>query len=129
MTVLLAERLDRGWARRSAADERDAMARRQIARGVADAIGREADAERAERLTEALAERMERLDVEAAVGNRPAEQIISEICRDLGLDPARMTVRPPLRVLAGRDAGLDEDLLTAGRAGLERWPAAASADG
>ena len=101
MTVLLAERLDRGWARRGVADDRHAMARRQIARAVADAIGRDADGERAERLTEALAERMERLDVDALVGDRPVEEIIAEICRDIGLDAARMTVRPPLPGVAG----------------------------
>ena len=101
MTVLLAERLDRGWARQGAADDQHAMAKRQIARAVADAIGQDADGERAERLTEAFAERMEQLDVEAAIGSRPVEDVISEICRDLGLDPARMTVRPPFRGGAG----------------------------
>ena len=77
------------------------MARRQIARGVADAIGREPDAERAERLSEAFAERMERLDVEAATLDRPVQEIIGEICRDLGLDAARMIVRPPIKDGAG----------------------------
>jgi len=94
---LLAERLDRGWARRGVADDRIAMARRQIARGVEDAIERTADGERAERLTEALADRLESLDVETELADRPAEEIIREICRDLGLDPNRMAVPPPPR--------------------------------
>jgi hypothetical protein len=96
LTVLLAERLDRGWARGREADDQHAMARRQIARGVADAMGREAEGERAVRLTGAFADRLEALDTEAGVGDRSAEEIIGEICRDLGLDPARMTVRLPL---------------------------------
>jgi hypothetical protein len=96
LTVLLAERLDRGWARGREADDRPAMARRQIARGVADAIGRKAESERAARLTGALAERLEALDTEAGIGNRSVEEIIGAICRDLGLDPVRMTVRSPL---------------------------------
>jgi hypothetical protein len=95
LTVLLAERLDRGWARRGVADDRLAMARRQIARGVEDAIERSADGERAECLTEALADRLESLDVETELADRPAEEIIREICRDLGLDPKRMPLRPP----------------------------------
>ena len=96
LTVLLAERLDRGWARRGEADDRHAMARRQIARGVADAIGREAEGERAVALTAALSDRLEALDWEAGIGSRSAEEIIGEICRDLRLDPARMTVGSPL---------------------------------
>jgi hypothetical protein len=100
LTVLLAERLDRGWAKGRVADDRQAMARRQIARGVTEAIAREAEGERAARLTGALTERLEALDTEAELGNRPAEEIIAEICRDLGLDPARMTVRPPLPAAA-----------------------------
>ena len=124
MTVLLAERVDRGWARQGASDDRVAMARRQIARAVTDAIGQDADLERAERLTEALAERMERLDVEAAIGNRPAEDIIAEICRDLGLDPARMTVRPPLGGVAG-----EGDRPAAGESGWKAGPKRRPPDG
>jgi len=104
LTVLLAERLDRGWARRGVADDRLAMARRQIARGVEDAIERSADGERAERLTEALADRLESLDVETEMADRPAEEIIREICRDLGVDPKRMAVRPPPQRDTMRDA-------------------------
>jgi hypothetical protein len=96
LTVLLAERLDRGWAQGGEPDDRQTMARRQIARGVADAIAAEAEGKRAAQLTEALTERLEALDTEAGIGDRPTEEIIAEICRYLGLDPVRMTVRPPL---------------------------------
>ena len=91
-TVLLAERLERGWARHGLRDDREGLARRQVARGVADAIARGADAERVERLTELAAERLDSLD---DVGGRPAEEIIAEICRDLGLDVVRGTVKAP----------------------------------
>ena len=129
MTVLLAERLDRGWARRSIADDRDAMARRQIARGVADAIAREADGERAERLTESLADRMETLDVEAALGNRPVEEIVTEICRDIGLGAARMTVRSPLPGVAGMTGAEVAALLDGGGRGWDAGPQRRPPDG
>ena len=102
LTILLAERLDRGWARRGTADDRHTMAKRQIARGVKDAIAREAEGERADDLTGALAERMEALDTEGAFDGCSAEEIIALICRDLGLDPARMTVRPPVPAAISR---------------------------
>jgi hypothetical protein len=66
------------------------MAKRQIARGVADAIAGAADGARAEELTESLAERLEALDTLDEIGSRPAEEIIRDICRDLGVDPARI---------------------------------------
>jgi hypothetical protein len=94
LTIMLAERLDRGWARGGTADDRPTMAKRQIARGVQDAIAREAEGERADDLTRALTERLETL--ETAFGDRSAEEIIALICRDLGLDPARMTLKSPL---------------------------------
>ena len=93
-TIFMAERLDRVWARPVAADDHLAMARRQIARAVSDAIARDAEGDRAERLTETLAERLDALDTLDDVTSRPAEDIIRDICRDLGLDPARMTPRP-----------------------------------
>ena len=122
MTVLLAERLDRGWARHGARDDRHAMARRQIVRAVADAIAQDSDGPRAERLTEMASERIEALDVEAAIGDRPAEDIIAEICRDLGLDTVRVALRSP----AQDTAGLAEEgaaALLAGKAnGWKRRP-------
>ena len=85
LTILLAERLDRGWVRGGTADDRHTMAKRQIARSVADAITREAEGERAVHLTGALAERLEALDTEEEFGERTAAELIAMICRDLGL--------------------------------------------
>ena len=96
LTILLAERLDRGWARRGPTDDHHTMAKRQIARGVKDAITREAEGERAADLKAAFAERLEALDTEDEFPSRSPEQIIAIICRDLGLDPARMTTQPPI---------------------------------
>ena len=89
-TIMLAERLDRAWARPIAIHNRHAMAHRQIARAVSDAIAGEAEGDRAERLTDALTERLDSLDTLDDVTTRPAEDIIRDICRDLGLNPARM---------------------------------------
>ena len=98
MTVLLAERLDRGWARKSRTDDRAAMALRQVERGVADAIAADVgpDESRAERLGEALALRLEEAEVAETIGERPAEEIIDAICRDLGVNRLRRTVAPPV---------------------------------
>ncbi|WP_158744395.1 hypothetical protein [Acidisphaera sp. L21] len=92
-TVLLAERLDRGWARPGGIDDRHAMARRQIGRAVADAIARDADGETAEMLNGALRERLDSLDTLDDIGERPVEDIIRAICRDLGVDPAGLPGR------------------------------------
>jgi hypothetical protein len=72
------------------------MARRQIARGVEDAIAREAEGEPADRLRERLTERLDSPDWEDLLEDRPAEEVIAIICRGLGLDPVRMTVQSPL---------------------------------
>jgi hypothetical protein len=96
LTVFQVERLDRGWARGGVSDDRQAMARRQIARGVAEANARQAEGERAAQLTRALRERLESPDTESYFTHRSPEEIIAIICRDLGLDAVRMTVRPPL---------------------------------
>ncbi|WP_158747733.1 hypothetical protein [Acidisphaera sp. L21] len=101
-TIMLAERLDRGWARPIRADDRQAMTRRQIVRVVSDAIARRcvtgatADGGDAERLTEAWQERLDSLDRLDDIEGRPVEAIIREICRDLGLDAAAMLAEPPV---------------------------------
>jgi hypothetical protein len=96
LTVLMVERLDRGWARPRNADDRQAVAKRQIARGVAEAIAGQAEGERAAELSGRLRERLDSPDWENEFASRPAEEVIAIICRDLGLDPVRMTVRSPL---------------------------------
>jgi hypothetical protein len=96
LTMAMAERLDRGWARGRVADDRKAMARRQIAGGVEDAIVRQAEGERAEQLRETLTERLGARDWEDLLDDHAPEEVMAIICRDLGLDPVRMTVRSPL---------------------------------
>lgn len=110
LTVLLAERVDRGWARRPLADDQAAMARRQVVRGVEDAIAREASGEQAARLSEALAERLETLEGEGELAARPAEEVVAEICRDLGLEtvtPLRPLGARALKVAAGIRADME----------------------
>ncbi len=89
-TVLLAERIDRGWAQRPLADDQHAMAKRQIERGVRDAIEREADGSRAEHLNEVLAERLERPETLDEIGLRSADDIIRTICSELKLGLAKV---------------------------------------
>ncbi|WP_158742880.1 hypothetical protein [Acidisphaera sp. L21] len=84
-TVLLAERLDCGWARPGRADCRDTMMRRQIARAVGDAIVRDADGAEADRLRGELAERLDSLDRLDDLGWAAVEDIVRDICRDLGV--------------------------------------------
>jgi hypothetical protein len=127
LTVMLMERFDRGWARRGEADDRHAMARRQIARGVADAIGREAEGERGVSLNAALAERLEALDTEGGIGDRSVQAVIDEICRELGLDPARMVVRSP--VLGAVRVAEVERVVPPGGAGWAAGPGMRRPDG
>jgi len=132
LTIMLAERLERGWARGGVSDDRRTMARRQIAREVEDAIDREAG-ERPERLTEAL-DRLESLDVEDELADRPVEEVVAEICRLLGLDPARLPVRPPFRDPPRQDgatptAGSEAAPLAGGGRGWEAPPPQRLPDG
>ena len=95
-TIHLAERIDRAWAHPSHAgdshpDTREAMARRQITRAVTEAIHRDAAGQRAEDLID----RLDSLDTLDDVTSRPAEDIVHDICRDLGLDVARMPPPTP----------------------------------
>ena len=115
LTVMLAERLDRGWAR-GEPDDRHAMTRRQMARKVADTLGRETESER----TGPRAERPETLDTEAGIANRPTEEIIAEICRMLGLDPVRMVLRSPLPAAI---SGTEANAAPASAGGKWGWPA------
>ncbi len=92
-TVALIRRLQAGWPRATAAssiDDRPAMLRRQVARGVAEAIHRDTDPETAERLTDDLAERLDDPGLDEEIRALPIEVIVRNICRDLGL-----TATPP----------------------------------
>ena len=91
-TAALVRRLDCGWPRRGGSDDRQAMARRHIARSVGERIAAHAEGERAERLFDDLAERLDALELEGAL-EQPVEAVIAEICRDLGLAPQPAPVR------------------------------------
>ena len=90
-------------------------ARKRIIRAVEDAIQREADSPEAESLREELLDRLDTPDLDDDIDNRPVADIITEICRDLGIDilpgahpwkrrtPTRRTYRRTRR--PGRAAG------------------------
>ena len=60
-------------------------ARKQIIRTVEDSIQRHADPADADTLHEELMDRLDTLDLEDEIAGRPIEEIIADICRDLGL--------------------------------------------
>ena len=84
-SVALIERMKAGWPRAPSADDRQAMLRRQVARGVTEVIRRESDGEAAERLFDDLAERLDDPAVVAEIGVLPEQEVVRRICRDLGL--------------------------------------------
>ena len=83
-SVALLRRIEAGWPHASS-DDRAAMMRRQVARGVGEAIRRGSDDETAERLFDDLAERLEDPAVDAELAAMPVEEVVRRICRDLGL--------------------------------------------
>ena len=85
-TAALMQRIESGWPRRGGSDDRRAMARRQVARSVGEAITRRADGEAAERLFDDLSERLDALELDGSLEDRPAEVIVAAICRELGVD-------------------------------------------
>jgi hypothetical protein len=64
-------------------------ARKHIIRAVEDTIQRHADAAQADTLHRELQERLDAPDLDDEIDNRPAEDIIAEICRDFGLAAPR----------------------------------------
>jgi hypothetical protein len=83
-SVGLLRRIEAGWPH-ARSDDQAAMIRRQVARGVGEAIRREADGEAAERLFDELAERLEDPVLEAETRAMPVEEVVRRLCRDLGL--------------------------------------------
>ena len=82
--VALRQRMAAGWPR-SGADTRAAMVRRQVARGVSDAIRGEAEGEAAERLFDELHERLLDPELDEATLLLPVAEVVRRVCRDLGL--------------------------------------------
>jgi hypothetical protein len=85
LTVALRRRLQSGWTGATAADTRAAMQRRQIKRGVADTIGREAAERETEDLFAELDEKLEDPGLDAEIEATSVEHVIARICRELGL--------------------------------------------
>jgi hypothetical protein len=87
-SLALMRRMQAGWPRAASPDDRAAMVRRQVARGVATLIRREADGEAAERLFDELAERIDDPALDNDILALPVEEIVRRISRDLGLADA-----------------------------------------
>ena len=82
--LALKRRMQAGWPN-AGSDNRLAMVRRQVARGVTEAIRRESDGEAAERLFDELAERLVEPDFAEEALALPVEEVVRRITRDLGL--------------------------------------------
>ncbi len=100
--IALKQRIQAGWPRARAADDRPAMLRRQVARGVTsrirDAAPGEENAEAAERLFDDLYERLDDPAWADDLQSLPVEEVVRRICRDLGLVTAalpRLAAQPP----------------------------------
>ena len=83
-SIGLQQRIEAGWPR-AGSDDRTAMMRRQVARGVGEAIQREADGETAERLFDELAVRLDDPGLDAETLAMPIEAVVRRICHELGL--------------------------------------------
>ena len=100
-TAALRRRMEAGWPRVSpASDSRAAMVRRQVARGVSEAIRSEADGEAAERLFDELVERLEEPGFEAEMLSLPVAEIVRRVCLELGL-----VVQGVAAIAEGRGSG------------------------
>ena len=95
-SVALLRRIEAGWPR-TTADDRAAMVRRQVARGVGEAIRRATDGEAAERLFDDLAERLEDPSLDIELAAMPVEEVVRRICRDLGLTAGAIETAPGAR--------------------------------
>ena len=85
-SVALTKRLEAGWPRVRPVDDRAAMVRRQVKRGVSDVIRGVTDSDdAAERLFDELYERLEDPGLQQEMLELPAREIVRRICRDLGL--------------------------------------------
>ena len=87
--IALKQRMLAGWPRPRAVDDRPAMLRRQVARGVTTMIRHaapgEENAEAAERLFDDLYARLDDPALADDLLTLPVEEVVRRICRDLGL--------------------------------------------
>ena len=86
-SVALARTLDQPVPPAKDPAHRRAAARKQVIRAVEDAIHRAAnpDSDAAESLTAELRDRLDAPDLDGDLATRPTAEVITEICRDLGL--------------------------------------------
>ena len=100
-SVALIRRIEAGWPHAGSvsarADDQAAMVRRQVARGVGEAIRQQADGETSERLFDDLAERLRDVGLEAEIGAMPVEQVVRKICREVGLVTTALETQLPQR--------------------------------
>ena len=107
-SILLARSLDLPARVRAG---RRVAARRQVIRAVEDRIDDAEEGAEADRLHEELLERLERPELDEDLADRPVEEVIREICRDLGLEeiagfhPWRRRTPEDISVLCARAAG------------------------
>ncbi len=90
-TVMLVEDFGKGKTPRSRAGEHRIAARKRIIREVEDVIQRSASGPRSERLYRELRERLELPDLEEELEHRQVAEIVTDLCRDLGIAHAEGT--------------------------------------
>ncbi len=101
-TVALRRRVAAGWPRAGLSDSRAAMVRRQVVRGVSEAIRHGTEGEAAERLFDELAVRLEEPAFEEHMLGLPVDEVVRLICRDLGVAFAAAAGGEPGAVAAGQ---------------------------
>ena len=126
-TILLAQHIAQSTTRatqsaNAAAQSKRATARKQILRAVEDTIQRAARPANAQALRLELLERIDSPDFADDLANRPPEQLIAELCRDMALAdlPGR---RPALRRTPDDIAILCAQAAAPPGAGLIQWVA------
>ena len=83
---MLAQRLDQAAAQDKQRGRVQAATRREVIRRVEDKIQQRVAGDDAERLERELYERLDAPDFEEGLDDRPVEEIITDLCHDLGVD-------------------------------------------
>jgi hypothetical protein len=95
VTLALQRRIETGWPRRSAADERRAVARRKVERAVSARIREEFD-EPAEQLLRDLHEKLWDPELEEMLDSLPVDEVIAVIARDFAAAREELAgLKPP----------------------------------